>query len=125
MAAPDATATERPRWQHAYLIATLSVIGGCMAYALCTWGGWTRLQHDPYGGSWWWQSGPTQSIPINYYGDILWGLGGAAVGGVLGAAVGRVYRRPLSSSTVNLLTAWAMTSFLLAGLFYTWSLWPF
>jgi hypothetical protein len=126
MAAPDATAPElAPSWHRAYAIATCAVIGGTLAYALCTWGGWTRLQHDPYRDTWWWQAGPTQAIPINYYGDILWGLGGAAAGALVGAAGMRVWRRPLSSSTVSLLAAWAMTCFVLSGLFYTWSLWPF
>ena len=125
MDAPAATATERPGWQRPYVICTLAVIGGTLAYALCTWGGWTRLQHDPYSGDWWWQAGPTQTIPINYYGDILWGLGGAALGAAVGAAATALHKKPLSGATVGLLAAWAMTSFVLAGLFYTWSLWPF
>lgn len=115
----------RPPWQRAYAIATCAVIGGTLAYALCTWGGWTRLQLDPYRGTWWWQDGPTQTIAINYYGDLLWGLGGAVVGGGLAAAVTAIVRRPMSPSVVQLLAAWAMTGFALTGLFYTWSLWPF
>lgn len=107
------------------MIATFAVIGGTLAYALCTWGGWTRLQLDPYDGRWWWEAGPTQTIAINYYGDLLWGLGGAAVGAALGAAVTSSYRRPLPPSLITLLGAWALTSFVLTGLFYTWSLWPF
>jgi hypothetical protein len=126
MDAPAATVTEpRPRWQRVYVITTLAVIGGTLAYALCTWGGWTRLQLDPYSGAWWWQDGPTQTVPINYYGDLLWGLGGAALGGGAGALGTALYRRPLSETTLQLLAAWAITGFLFAGLFYTWSLWPF
>ena len=51
MDAPAATVTERPTWQRVHVITTLAVIGGTLAYALCTWGGWTRLQHDPYSGA--------------------------------------------------------------------------
>src|SRR5688500_18178129 len=115
MDVPAATATDaRPAWQRVYVIATLAVIGGTLAYALCTWGGWTRLQLDPYSGEWWWQAGPTQSIPINYYGDLLWGAGGALAGGAAGALGTALHRRPLSQTTQQLLAAWAITGFLFA-----------
>ena len=64
-------------------------------------------------------------MPINYHGDLLWGLGGALVGAAAGALGTALYRRPIAATTLQLLTAWAITGFLFAGTFYTWSLWPF
>ena len=88
-------AAQAPPWQRVYVIAALAIIGGTIAYGMCDWGGWTRLQHDPYTGAWWWADGPTQKVAINYYGMLLWALGGAAVGGALAAVALRVVRRPL------------------------------
>lgn len=135
MAARDVTATDGTAdvagvagapapWQRVYVIALSAVIGGTIAYAACDWSGWTRLQLDPYRGAWWWQDGPTQKLAINYYGTILWGLGGAAVGGALAALI-TLRRRALPAPLVSLLAAWALSGFLLAGVYYTWSLWPF
>ena len=114
-----------PPWQRVFVIAALAIIGGTIAYGLCDWGGWTRLQHDPYTGAWWWDDGPTHRVAINYYGTILWGLGGAAVGAALGAVATHVYRRALPSSVITILGAWALTGTALGGLYYVWTLWPF
>lgn len=121
--APEAS--PQPTWQRAYVVAAAAIIGGALAYALCDWGGWTRLQHDPYTGDWWWQDGPTQKVAINYYGSLLWALGGASVG-ALGASIAlRVYRRELPSSLIMVIGAWALTGVALGGLYYVWMLWPF
>ncbi len=116
---------ERPSWQRVYVIATAAIIGGSLAYFLCDWGGWTRLQYDPYTGAWWWQDGPTQKVAINYYGTVLWALGGGAVGGAVAALALRLHRRPLPSEAIAVLAAWALTGFALGGLYYVWTLWPF
>lgn len=118
-------AAEVPRWQRVYAIAILAIIGGALAYALCDWSRWTRLIFDPYDGAWTWRDGPTRTIPINYYGTILWGLGGAAVGGALGAIAMRLWRRPLSPGVQALGAAWALTAVILSGGYFHWSLWPF
>ena len=69
------------RWHRTYVIALAAVIGGALAYALVDWGGWTRATYDPYRDRWSWRGGATPTIGINYYGGLLWGLGGALVGG--------------------------------------------
>lgn len=119
--AADAT----PRWQRVYAIAVCAVVGGALAYALCDWHQWTRLQLDPYRGTLWWSDGPTRTIPINYYGGLLWGAGGALAGAALGALAIRLWRRPLSPALQSLGAAWALTAVILAGAYYHWSLWPF
>ncbi len=122
---PSPTSAGRPGWQRVHAIATAAVIGGTLAYALCDWAGWTRLQHDPYDGAWWWQDGPTQRVPINYYGALLWAAGGAVAGGGVAMIGTALYRRPLPAALVAVLAAWALTGVALAGLYYTWNLWPF
>ena len=114
-----------PRWQRVYAMAVTAVIGGALAYALCDWNHWTRLQLAPYDGTWYWRAGPTASIPINYYGDILWGLGGAAIGALIGAIATAWWRRPLPRALQRLGAAWALTAVMLAGTYYLWHLWPF
>jgi hypothetical protein len=124
-APPPLPASERPAWQRVHAIAAVAVIGGTLAYALCDWSGWTRLQLDPYDGSWWWQDGATRKVPINYYGGLLWALGGAAVGAGLATLVTALWRRPVPAAVSAVLSAWALTGVALTGAYYTWNLWPF
>lgn len=112
-----------PRWQRTYVVALAAVIGGALAYALADWGGWTRATYDPYRDRWSWRSGATPTIGINYYGGLLWGLGGALVGGALGALASR-WPRTRTATARGLLAAWAFTSVALTGAYYWWSLWP-
>ena len=117
--------SEQTAWQRVYVIATAAIIAGALTYWLCDWGGWTRLQHDPYSGAWWWQDGPTQKVAINYYGTLLWGIGGSLVGGAIAFVATRVYRRPFPPSLIIVMNAWALTAFVFGGLYYVWNLWPF
>ena len=73
-------------WRDRVTIALAAVIGGCLAYALADWGGWPRLTYDPYADRWWWRSGATAPVPINYYGGLLWAVAGGAAGAALGVA---------------------------------------
>lgn len=114
-----------PAWQRVYAIAIAAVTAGALTYALCDWGHWTRLHYGPYDGDWSWRGGPTASIPINYFGTILWGLGGALVGAVVGFGATALWRRPLPRAAQQVGTAWAITAALLAGTYYLWHLWPF
>jgi len=127
MAAPAVTDRDdrMPRWQRVYLVALSAVTSGALTYALCDWGHWTRLHFGPYDGAWFWQAGPTASIPINYFGTILWGLGGAAVGALLALVGIAAWRRPVPRSFRQLGTAWSLTACLLTGTYYLWHLWPF
>jgi len=114
-----------PRWQRVFAIATAAVIGWSLAYALADWGGWHRLTYDSHHGSWSWPTGPTPRVPINYYGGLLWGAGGAVVGGAIAALAARAWGRPLPAPVIALLGAWALTGIALTGAYYTWMLWPF
>ncbi len=111
------------RWHRTYVIALAAVIGGALAYALVDWGGWSRATYDPYRDRWSWRGGATPTIGINYYGGLLWGLGGALVGGALGALAHR-WPRARTAGARGLLAAWAFTSVALAGAYYWWNLWP-
>ena len=115
----------RPAWQAIYALATAAVIGWCLAYGLADWGGWPRLTLDAHTGSWSWVSGPTPRVPINYYGGLLWGTGGAVTAAALAGLGLRLWRRPLPPALIGLLAAWAATAVALAGAYYTWMLWPF
>lgn len=116
-------AGESGRWRRRYAIAVAAVIGGALAYGLCDWGQWPRLTLEPYGGSWSWPGGPTRTVPINYFGGLLWGAGGAVVGGAIGAVLGP--RLAQTKATRGLTTAWALTAVALVALYFLWTLWPF
>ena len=117
------TDTAMPRWQRAYSIAVCAIIGAAFAYTACDWGHWPRLIYYPLTGTIAMQ--PTAgSITINYFGTFAWGLGGAAVGAVVGSALCAVVKRPWTNRTLHLFGAWAITGILLAGSYYTWNLYP-
>jgi hypothetical protein len=113
-----------PSWHKAHAAAAVAIVGASLAYALVDWGQWPRLTYDPYRGTWSWPSGPTATVPINYFGGLVWG----AAGGMVGAALGLVIARTAWSRTTaarTLLGAWAATAATLAGCYYWWNLWPF
>ena len=110
------------RGARAYVIAMCALIGGAFAYAACDWGRWPRLQYLPLTGEI--TLARTAAITITYLGVIAWGIGGALCGAVVGAVVCRVAPRPWPDRAYQLFGAWAITAILLAGGYYTWSLWP-
>ena len=112
-----------PRWQRAYVIAMCAVIGGAFAYAACDWGQWPRLTYQPLTGDVMMRA-PTTLVTINYLGTVALGLGGAAVGALVGAVLCAVWKRPWADRALQLFGAWAITGILLAGSYYTWNLWP-
>ncbi len=112
-----------PRWQRAFVIAACAVIGGAFAYAACDWGQWPRLTYLPLSGALTMHA-PGSAIAISYLGVIAWGLGGAACGAVVGATLCAVTKKPWADRTLQLFGAWAITALVLAGGYYTWSLFP-
>jgi hypothetical protein len=112
-----------PRWQRAYVIAACAVIGGAFAYAACDWGQWPRLAYLPLSGELTFHA-PAGAIAITYPGVVAWGLGGAACGALVGAALCAIVRKAWPERALLLVGAWAITAILLAGAYYTWSLWP-
>jgi hypothetical protein len=111
-----------PRWQRAYVIATCAIIGGAFAYAACDWGQWPRLAYLPLREHF--ASTPVTGVAMLYPGMVAWGVGGTLTGGAVGAALCRIVPRPWPARTLQLFGGWAITAILLAGLYFTWSLWP-
>ena len=114
-----------PHFQIAYAACTGFVIGWCLAYVLCDALGWPRLAYEPYGGELSLASGHPPPTVMTYWGVILWGVIGGVVGAALGAVGARLARRAMSDRVITLLGAWAVTAFVIAGLYYLWNLWPF
>jgi hypothetical protein len=112
-----------PRAHRAYLIATCAIIGGAFAYAACEWGRWPRLIYAPLAGGVTLDTA-TSPTAMAYLGIVAWGIGGAGCGALVGAAIAAAVRRPLSDRWIQLFGAWAITALLLAGLYFTWGLWP-
>ena len=117
------TALPVPRAQRVYVIAMGAIIGGAFAYAACDWGTWTHLAYLPLQGGFA-MGARFGGIAMHYYGLVLWGLGGLAVGAGLGAIAGAVWPRPWPQTALRVLGAWAIAAVLLAGSYFTWSLWP-
>lgn len=111
-----------PRVQRAYVIAMTAIIGGAFAYAACDWGHWPHVTYLPVSRTV--TLAPTRAVAIHYLGYVLWGAGGACTGALLGAVACSVVRRPWPIRAYRLLGAWAITAIVLAGCYYTWSLWP-
>ena len=111
-----------PRQQRAYLIAMCAIIGGAFAYAACEWGQWSRLTYLPLHEEVTFERSP--AISIVYIGIVLWGLGGLVCGALVGALLSKIFPRPWPDLVLRLFGAWAITAILLAGSYFTWSLWP-
>ena len=111
------------RWQRAYIIAMCAVIGGAFAYAACVWGLWPTLTYLPVSGDLV-LTPPGGALTITYLGIVAWGFGGGAVGTLVGAALCIIVRKPWPDRALQLFGAWAITAILLAGSYFTWSVWP-
>lgn len=118
----EPAADDMSRGQRAYVVAMCAVIGGAFAYAACDWGHWPHLIYLPLSGRLVTQAGG--AIAIHYFGYLLWGLGGACTGAIAGAVLCSVFRKPWSRRAYQLFGAWAVTAIVLAGSYFTWSLWP-
>ncbi len=112
-----------PRAQRAFVIAMCAVIGGAFAYAACDWGHWPRITYLPVTAEFTLRA-PADAIAIGYLGTVAWGLGGAICGALAGTLACAAIRRPLPGTALQLAGAWAITAIVLAGGYYTWTLWP-
>ncbi len=113
-----------PRSQRAYVIAMCAIIAAAFAYAASNWGQWTHVAYLPVRGELAVGDGGFGGLAMHYYGLVLWGFGGLVVGGLAGALLCRAAPRPWPPRALNLLGAWAVVAILLAGGYFTWSLWP-
>ena len=114
-----------PRWQFRYAIVCCAITGWSLAYALASWSRWPRLFYDPLSHDWYMASRAPSPVPIDYWGLVAWGAGGAAVGAGVALAGARLWRKALPRTVEILLGAWALTAFAYAGTYFTWTLWPF
>ncbi|MEO8845672.1 MAG: hypothetical protein ABI591_04555 [Kofleriaceae bacterium] len=112
-----------PRWQRAFVIAACALIGAGFTYAACDWGQWPRISYLPISGDVVMKA-PPGSVVMTYFGIVAWGLGGAICGSLIGAMACAVIKKPLPDRALQLAGAWAITAILLAGSYYTWTLWP-
>jgi len=120
--APPAEPAVMTRAHRAYVIAMCAIIGGAFAYAACDWGHWPHLTYLPLQARL--VTAPTTAVAIHYVGLVVWGIGGTCAGALVGVVLCSVVRRPWSAQSYRLFGAWAITAILLAGSYFTWSLWP-
>ena len=108
-------------WATHYVIACCAVIGGILAYCGSDFADWPKLTIAPLTRVVTVVSKTTDG-GITYWGALLWGAGGAAIGGATGLGCARwiVHRR----AAMQLLGAWAIAALTLASLYIVWSLWP-
>ena len=111
-----------PRQQRAFVIAMCAIIGAAFAYAACDWGRWPRLTYLPLHREITFDHSP--SVSITYLGLMAWGIGGLVIGALVGAVLSKIFPRPWTDLVLRLFGAWAITAILLAGSYFTWSLWP-
>ncbi len=113
-----------PRAQRAFVIAMCAIIAGAFAYAACDWGHWPKLHYLILAERFTFDAPSSPSTAIGYLGNVAWGLGGALCGALVGAVLSKLVPRPWSDRAMHLVGAWALTAIILAGGYYTWSLWP-
>jgi hypothetical protein len=113
-----------PRWQLRYAIVCAAITGWCIAYALAAWGQWPRLLYDPLARSFRVAAYPGGPVPIDYWGLVSWGLGGALVGAAISLCASLVWRRPIPRALLPLLGLWSLTALLFAGSYFTYTLGP-
>jgi hypothetical protein len=114
-----------PHWQRTYVVACCAVIGFAVAYSLCEYALWPRLVIAPVAGEVRLDRPPIARLELGYVGLVLWGAGGALVGGGAAAVAVTFRSRPLGDRALRILGGWALTAAVLTGGFFTWSLWPF
>lgn len=114
--------TAMSRAHRAHVIAMCSIIGSAFAYAACDWGHWPHLVYAPMSGEI--GLGSTAAVAIHYIGLVAWGAGGFCTGALIGAALCRIAPRTWPAHVYQLLGGWAITAIVLAGGYFTWSLWP-
>lgn len=120
---PEVSQPLVPRYQRAFVIAACAIIGGAFAYAACDWGQWPRLAYLPIERAFTLHV-PAGAVAMLYPGIVLWGVGGAATGALVGLVLCAAWKRPWPERALQLFGGWAITAIVLAGAYYTWSLWP-
>ena len=87
--------------------------------------------YEPYEHLWLVANEPPSSAAMVYPGMLLWGLCGAISAAALTLVVLTLIVLPRAPSwkpsavALQLAGAWALTSFVVAALYFLWGLWPF
>lgn len=114
-----------PTWQRTYLVTCAAIIGFCLAYTLSDYGRWPRLTYFPYEREWKMLATPPGTLPMQYVGTFLWGLGGSAVAAAITWLATTLRTTKLSDRALRLAGGWAIVAFIYGGAYFTWNLWPF
>lgn len=100
-----------------------ALIGWALGYGLPVYGHFSSLWYDPQRRAW--LLGPRPGpVPMGYYGQLLWALGGAALGLLVFVLIDRLGVRRSPRPSASLPTAWALTALLLVGAWFSWNNWP-
>jgi hypothetical protein len=102
-----------------------SVIGFALGYTLSDFSGWRKLYYRPLARVWELTARPSTPDAMVYVGLVLWGLGGAVVGGLVVFVALRFVAADVPRRWLDLAGAWALTAVALTGAYFTWNLWPF
>lgn len=115
--------------RRALALTGAAVIGWALGYALPVYGRLPNLFYDPQHRVWF-VGARTGTVPMGYYGQLLFALAGAALGVGI-AALALVLRRrtggdpgPGAAGGGGLWAAWMLTAIALVGAFFTWNNWP-
>ena len=101
--------------------AGAAVIGFVLAYALPPYAKLPNLFYDPVGRRFF-VSATAGAVPMSYYGLLIYGSVGAAIGFLLATAA---VRRDTVGESVHLLwPAWVATSVLIVMAYFAWGNWP-
>jgi hypothetical protein len=105
-----------------YFSCCAALCGYAVGYLLPVWAKLPRPIYDAVARRWFWSSS-VGTLPLGYYGLILYGAAGAAVAFVSGMLITRFLEEP-SARAWGLWAAWALTALLIVGAWFAWNNWP-
>jgi hypothetical protein len=114
-----------PRHQIAYVASCMAVMVGALCYMLCDFGSWPMLMYEPYEREWVMTSQMPSMVAMAYPGMMVWGLCGAASGAAVTVLGLSQRKKEMSPAALRLVGAWALTSAIVACVYFLWGLWPF
>ena len=99
-------------------------IAFCLGYALPIFVGLPLLYYDPVGRSFSF-SRRAIALPMGYYGQALYGIGGALIGALAASLIFRwSVPKDKEPAVVALWAAWTMTAGGLVMIYFAWGNWP-
>lgn len=113
--------SERDRAPRALAVACAAGVGFALAYALPVYARLPSLYYDPLARRWILGAWPGP-LPIGWYGQLAYGVAGAAVASSLASLASRL--RAPSPQVVALASAWALTALALVLAYFAWNNWP-